>query len=171
MNSIVIYASHFGNTRTIAEAFALALREHGAAQLLSAEEAPSSIPQGTDLVVIGGPTEGHTMTPSLATFLDRQEAETLREVAVASFDTRIRWPRWLSGSASVSVAHRLKRAGVTLIAPPESFFVGAVQTTSANKSYTLEPGEAERAAVWANSLVQRVESAQDGAAIGVGEEN
>jgi flavodoxin len=166
MNSIVIYASHFGNTKAVAEAIADTLREQGAAQLLSVEEAPTSIPQGVDLVVIGGPTEGHTMTPPLAAYLDRLEPETLRDVATAAFDTRIRWPRWLSGAASVSVAHRLERAGVSLIAPVESFFVTKAGNTLDNSSAKLEPGEIERATAWATSLLGHVERAKTEAAVG-----
>jgi menaquinone-dependent protoporphyrinogen IX oxidase len=44
MNSIVIYASRYGNTRKIAEAIGDALRLHGTTQLFAAEEAPTLLP-------------------------------------------------------------------------------------------------------------------------------
>lgn len=156
MNSIVIYASHFGNTKRIAESIAEALRTYGAAQLLSVEEAPAKIPQGTDLVVIGGPTEGHTMTPALAHYLDQLDAETLSGVATAAFDTRVRWPRWLSGSAGVGVEHRLARTGAKRIAPEESFFVKTTGNAADHSTTELEAGEFERASSWATTLAERV---------------
>ena len=75
-------------------------------QLFAAEE-PRKFPQGTDLIVIGGPTEMHRITEPLAEVLHRIEPETLHGVAAATFDTRLRWPRWLAGSAGV---WRLERA-------------------------------------------------------------
>jgi flavodoxin len=63
MNSIVICGSRFGNTRKVAEAIAGVLRERGDVRVLAAEEASAVVPHPGDLLVVGGPTEGHTMTP------------------------------------------------------------------------------------------------------------
>ena len=43
MNSIVIYASRYGNTRKIAEAIADALRQRGTAQLFAADDVPTRL--------------------------------------------------------------------------------------------------------------------------------
>jgi len=44
VNSIVIYASHFGNTRAIAEAIAQGLRSRGVVRVLSVEEVGAALP-------------------------------------------------------------------------------------------------------------------------------
>jgi flavodoxin len=151
MNSIVIYASHFGNTMKAAEAIGDGLRLHGMVRLLAVDEAPSRIPAGTDLVVIGGPTEAMRMTPPMRQFLDRLETGALQGVAAAAFDTRLHMPRWLLGSAAVGIERRLHEAGAQVIAPQESFFV-------VGKDPELVPGELERAKVWGASLGAAVEA-------------
>jgi flavodoxin len=157
MNSIVIYGSRHGNTRKAAEAIAGKLREHGKVQVVSAEKAPAILPEPTDLLVVGGPTEGHRMTEPVAQFFDRLSKGALAGKAAAAFDTRLRWPVWLSGSAGSGIEQKLLRAGARVIAPEVSFFVSG-------KLPVLEPGELERAAAWAVSLVSRVESKEPVAA-------
>lgn len=151
MNSIVIYGSRHGNTRTIAEAIAGELRRRGRVQLIPAEKAPSAIPQNTDLVVVGGPTEGHRMTEPIARFFDRIGTGALTGTPAAGFDTRLRWPLWLSGSAGAGITTRLRQSGAQVIAPEMSFFV-------AGKYPVLEPGEVERATAWAASMADKVEA-------------
>jgi flavodoxin len=158
MNSIVIYASHFGNTKKVAEAIADGLRSRGTAQALPVEEVVAALPAGTDLVVIGGPTEGHRMTRPMAQFLDGLEASTWRGVAAATFDTRLRWPNWLSGSAAAGIAKKLRRMGAQVIIPEESFLVEATSSTREDKGPELYAGELERATRWGASLAARVEA-------------
>jgi flavodoxin len=158
MNSIVIYATRYGNTKRIAEAIADRLRSYGVAQVFPAEEAPATLPQGTDLVVIGGPTEAHGMTKGLAEALRRIEPDTLHGVAAATFDTRLRWPRWLSGSAGAGSWNELHYAGARMIAPAESFFVKNEEGAEKSEEPTLEPGELERAAQWATALAEKARS-------------
>jgi flavodoxin len=150
MKSVVIYGSRHGNTRRVAEAIAGELQRHGAVQLMHVEKGPVIIPE-TDLVVIGGPTEGHRMMESVALFFDRLDKGALAGKAAASFDTRFRWPEWLSGSAGAGIAHRLECAGARVIAPQVSFFVSG-------RRPVLELGELTRAAAWAASLAARLES-------------
>lgn len=148
MKSLVVYASRSGNTRRIAEAIAEALRARGTVDLWSADEAPARPPEAIDLVVIGGPTEAHGMTEPVARLFERLEPRALEGRAAAAFDTRLRWPRWLSGSAADDIARRLREAGARVIAPGESFMV--------SRKPLLEPGEAERATAWAVSLADAV---------------
>jgi flavodoxin len=158
MNSIVIYASRYGNTKKIAEAIADGLRSFGTAQLFAAEEAPTPLPSGIDLIVIGGPTEMHKMTEPLAEVLRRIESETLHGVAAAAFDTRLRWPRWLAGSAGVGAWNNLQSAGARMIAPAESFFVKKDEGAEKDDAPKLEPGELERATQWAATLAEKAQS-------------
>jgi flavodoxin len=152
MNSVVIYASRYGNTKKIAEAIAEGLRPFGTTQLFAAEEAPTRLPEGTELVVVGGPTEAHGMTGPLAEVFDRMEPEALAGAIAATFDTRLRWPRWLAGSAGVGAWNKLRHAGARMIAPAESFFVKNAEKGAAPK---LEPGELERATQWSAALAEQ----------------
>lgn len=144
MNSVVLYASHSGNTRIIAEAIAGTLDAHGPVRLVAVEELSAGLPPGTDLLVIGSATEAHRMLEPLARFFARLAPGALRGVAAAAFDTRLRGPGWLWGSAAAGIARALGAAGALVIAPAESFYV--------NMTPTLQPGELERAWGWAEVL-------------------
>lgn len=152
MNSVVIYASHFGNTRKIAEAIAGALHRHGEVHVFSVDEAPATFPAGTDLVLVGGPTEQHKMTEPVAEFFDRLAPSALEGIAAAAFDTRLHWPRWLSGSAGSGITEKLRQTGARVIAPAESFFIKGIAGTGGSSSAELDSGELERAAQWAATV-------------------
>jgi menaquinone-dependent protoporphyrinogen IX oxidase len=149
MKSLVIYTTTSGNTRLIAAAIADALRPRGAVQLMTIDETPATLPDA-DVVFVGGPTERHAMTEPMVRFLDRTAPESLRGRPAAAFDTRLRWPRLLSGSAAVEIAKRLRTAGAQMAAPPESFIVSTKPE--------LEPGEIGRAETWANRVADSVEA-------------
>lgn len=148
MKSIVVYSTRSGNTRRVAAAIAEVLRAHGQVDLLAAESAPRRLAPGTDLLVVGGPTEGHGMTPPIERFLEYLELTAIDGIAVAVFDTRLRWPKMLSGSAADRIAKRLTTDGATLVVPPESFLV--------TRKPELEDGELPRATAWATTLVEAV---------------
>lgn len=151
MNSMVIYGSRRGNTQKVAYRIAAELRRLGPVQVVSIEEAASAISPNTDLVVIGGPTEAHQVTQPVVQFFDKLEPDSLKGKFAAAFDTRLRWPRWLSGSAAAGIASRLRNAGVEEVFPPESFFV-------AGQPPELVPGELDRAQAWADALASVAES-------------
>lgn len=142
MDSLVIYASTSGNTQAVAEAIAAALGTRGTARILAVSEA-TPIPDA-DLTVIGAPTEGHTVSKPMAAWFDRLYAGTLAGRRFAAFDTRLRWPRFLSGSAAEEIARRIEQLGGRMVATPQSFMV--------SMKPELEPGELERAGAWAADL-------------------
>ena len=150
MKSIVIYETRSGNTRQIAEVIAGVLASRGAVDLLPTEEGPAAFPEDTDLIVVGGPTEGRGMTRPMASFLDRLAPRALNAVPAAAFDTRLRLPRLLTGSAALGIARRLRAAGATLIVPEESFKV--------SRAPLLQKGELERAEAWAKLLADAIET-------------
>jgi flavodoxin len=154
MKSLVIYASRTGNTRTIAEAIAEAMRKRGSVEVFDAEHAPVTPPE-SDLVFIGGPTERHTLTPPIVGVFDRLTPGSLRERATVAFDTRMQWPRLLSGSAADEIAKLLRAAGAQVVAAPQSFFV----RNEPQLGYELVPGELARVASWANEVADRVREA------------
>jgi len=151
MNSLVIYGSRYGNTQKIAYAIAAGLRAWGAVDVLAAENAQDIRLHSYDLVVVGGPTEGHGITKAMVDYVDRI-GEFFAGVNAAAFDTRLTWPKWMSGSAASDMAKRLERFGARLVAQPASFLV-------TGKPPALEPGELERAEGWARSLAAKVGAA------------
>lgn len=153
MHSLVVYASTSGNTRFIAEAMAEALSARGPVDLHMADDIADRL-AASDLVLVGGPTEGHAMTRPMARMLDRLPAEAWRGRVVAAFDTRLRWPALLSGSAAIDIAARVTEAGARLVAAPESFMV--------SMKPALEPGERERAAAWALEMADAATPARAG---------
>ncbi len=153
MQSIVIYATRFGNTEKIARAIAHGLRTSGSVQLYAADEAPMRLPPETDFLLIGGPTEAHSLTSPMAQYFSRLDSYALHAVAAAAFDTRMRWPRWLSGSAAEAIAQHLRTQGAQVIAPPESFFVKNQPGTPGQRNIVLEDGEIDRAHAWAIACI------------------
>jgi menaquinone-dependent protoporphyrinogen IX oxidase len=143
MNILVTYATRHGNTRRIAEAVAGALEARGDVRLVPIEEL-KTIGADIDLFVVGGPTEGHGMTRPVVEFFDRLAPEALRGIPAAAFDTRLNWPRLLSGSAAAGIAERLRQEGARPLEPEGSFLV--------SRKPELEPGELERASGWALAL-------------------
>ena len=156
MRAAVVYESSFGNTREVARAVARAL----GASLHSVDERPPDF-GALDLLVVGGPTHVHGLSsersrtaatdqgapgePGIGArgFVDRMPDTPM--LSVAAFDTRVRRPAALTGSAARGLARRLRRHGCTLVAPHESFFVEGTEGP-------LAPGELERAAEWGRSL-------------------
>jgi flavodoxin len=156
MKSGVVYGSHSGNTRLLAEAMVEALRAYGSVELISIDEA-HGVPAECDLLIIGAPTEGHGIPKDMVAFFDRLSAGDVAGVAAAAFDTRVAWPKFLSGSAATKIEERLREAGATIVAPAGSFIV----TTEPE----LKPGEIERALEWVKVVAEAVTPAPTGATV------
>ena len=148
MKSVVMYGSRYGNTERVARAIADGLRVYGEVELTAVTEAPVTL-AGADLVVIGGPTEAHGDTPAVEGFLDDLHTGALDGMHAAAFDTRLDWPRWLSGSAGAAITNRLNKLGADVVAPPASFVVEG-------KVPQLKPGELDRASAWGDTLGRAV---------------
>jgi flavodoxin len=148
MKSLVVYGTRYGNTEKIALAVSTGLRSVGVVEMLSVEQAQALRLHEYDLIVFGGPTEAHGVTEPIAAFID-EIGEAFAGVAVAAFDTRLRWPKWMSGSAADGIAHRLENFGADVVVPPASFIV-------TGKPTALEPGELERAEAWGRALAIKV---------------
>jgi flavodoxin len=148
VKSLVVYVTHKGDTRRVADEIGEVLGKHGPAEVIPADEAPPVIGPDVDLLVVGGPTEGHGMTPEQRAYLDRLVGESIRGRRVAAFDTRLKWPRLLSGSAADAAAERLANLGARVVEPHGSFLVSTAPE--------LLPGELDRARDWAANIARDV---------------
>jgi flavodoxin len=157
MLTVVIYDSSFGNTARIAQAIGRGAAKLGEVRVLSADKAGGRAEQ-PDLLLVGGPTQRHRMSPGLGAFLEALPRRSLQRVPAASFDTRYRMTAFLTGSAAKEAAGRLRRAGCHLIAAPESFFMEKdVPPDGERRRHALEgleTGELERAEEWGRSLAR-----------------
>lgn len=148
MKSLIVYATRSGNTRRVAEAIAAGLRHVGPAEVRSVDAVTAESINAVDLVVVGGPTEGRHMTPPMVAFLDRLPHLALAGRAAAAFDTRVDWPRWLSGSAAQDIGNRLARMGARHPIEAESFIV--------SMKPEIRPDEVDRARTWGTRLAAQL---------------
>lgn len=169
MRVLIVYESMFGNTATVALAIAEGLRQ-GQAESVQAVEigaAPHSVPDDVDLLIVGGPTHAHGMTtpktradstarangnvvsPGIGVreWLDALASPARRTGAVA-FDTRIKGPELLWGSAAKAADKRLRALGFD-VAKPVSFLVAGPTGPLTNR---LLDREADRARTWGARL-------------------
>jgi hypothetical protein len=168
MHALVVFESMFGNTRVIATAVADGLSSEMDTDIVEVGAAPTVIPEGDELLVVGGPTHAFGMSRPRTRQTAGEQAERglvstgigLREwldlvergsdrVAAAAFDTRIEKPHWLVGSAGRGVEKRLRRLGFRVVAPSESFYVGGTPGP-------LLDGEEERARRWGVRLASEL---------------
>jgi hypothetical protein len=180
--ALVVFESMFGNTERVAAAVADGLRAAGVAvDLREVGQAPAALPRGLDLLVVGGPTHGFTMSrPSTRADAVRQGApadrapagvrEWLsgvalgpgRPPAVATFDTRVAKVRWLPMAAGPAAHRAAGRRGLEPVAQPVGFVVDDVRGP-------LLPREVDRAEAWGHDLATAVTAlTAPGAAAGDG---
>ena len=146
MKALVVYDSVYGNTEKIAKAIGGAI--DGEVKVLRPGEVNPSDLASLDLLIVGSPTQGGRATGAVKEFLSKIPANTLKNVSVATFDTRLstRLAR-LFGYADGRIADILKDNGGRLVASPEGFIVKG-------QKGPLKEGELERAALWAKETVK-----------------
>jgi hypothetical protein len=163
MRALVVFESMFGNTQVIAKAIAEGLSSSMSVDLVEVGAAPRRVVGNVDLLVVGGPTHAFGLSREQTRQSAADQAEEalvskgigLREwladleggsaeIGAATFDTRINKPR-VPGSAARGAEKRLRRLGLRIAAPAESFYVDG--TTG-----PLVDGEAERARSWGEAL-------------------
>ncbi|HEY6057392.1 MAG TPA: flavodoxin domain-containing protein [Candidatus Limnocylindrales bacterium] len=174
MRALVVYESMFGNTKAVAVAIAEGVGTHLAVDAIEVGEAPMTLPPDVGLLVVGGPTHAHGMTSAKSRADAAQRAGDrlvsraigMREwlerldrpagsLPAAAFDTRIKGPELLWGSAAKGAAKRLKDLGFRLLEPPQSFVVGGPAGEMFDR---LPAGELERARAWGGSLAAALAS-------------
>jgi flavodoxin len=147
MNTLIVYDSQYGNTERIVQAIAETMSAFGQSRAVRVNPTLPLELQGVDVLIAGCPTQGWRPTPVMSSLLQKGDAERLRGIAVACFDTRFRMPRWLTGSAARVMSRMVTKQGAALIMPPQSFFVQG-------REGPLLSGELERARAWAQALAK-----------------
>jgi hypothetical protein len=175
MRALVVFESMFGNTEVIARAIAEGLQTAGEVEVVEVASAPRAVPAGVDLVVVGGPTHAHGMSkPESRADSARRAGDRLvshgtgiREwlgalqggsaaVAAAAFDTRIKGPGVLWGSAAKGADKLLREIGLRVGVGPESFLVDGPTGPLFDR---LVAGEVERARAWGAALATKTGAA------------
>ena len=157
-----------GNPRTIAAAIADGLRATLDVDLVEVGAAPTTLPDDVVLLVVGGPTHAHGMSKpesradsakragdrlvsrgnGIREWLERLPRGSSR-VAAAAFDTRIKGPGLLWGSAAKGADKHLRGLGFHVVGGPESFLVEGPTGPLFDR---LVDGEVERARRWGERL-------------------
>ena len=174
MHALVVYESMFGNTRAIAEAVAKGLTARMHVEVAEVGNAPIVLDEDVALLVVGGPTHAHGMSnpETRRSAVERAQpgrpvaspSVGIREwlaglgaapshVAVAVFDTRIKGPGFLWGSAAHGAEAQLRKAGATIVSPAMSFLVGGPLGSPYD---AVVAGEIERARDWGERLASEL---------------
>jgi len=85
MEALVIYDSYFGNTEKIAKSISQAIK----AELTHIDNCNANNLEGLDYLIVGSPTRGFRPTEKVVTFLRSLPENSLREIKVVAFDTRL----------------------------------------------------------------------------------
>ncbi|MFT3877459.1 MAG: flavodoxin domain-containing protein [Propioniciclava sp.] len=162
MKVLVVVESRFGNSRAVAQAVVAGLEERGAeVTVVGSDDAPASIPDDIDLVVVGAPTHNRTLpTPSTREQAVSLGAEPsgdgvrewlsngrlragLRVAAFATASSRT----VLSGSAAKGAAKLIAKTHPGVTVETQTFVVEGLKGP-------LKPGELEAAQEWGRALVR-----------------
>ncbi len=172
MRALVVYESMFGNTRDVARAVADGVASRMPVELVEVGTAPTTIPADVGLLLVGSPTHGHGL-PNPKTRADAagragdqlvsrgigmsEWVKSVRPVgepiASAAFDTRIKGPELIWGSAARAATKRLRARRFQVVAEPKSFLVGGPTGPMFDR---LATGERERATAWGASVAATV---------------
>ena len=126
MKTLVVYDSTYGFTEKIAKAIGSGIAGDVKVSRFT-EIMPGDI-EGTDLLVIGSPTQGGRPLKPLQEWLDNISEAAVKGKKVAVFDTRMpaAWVKIFS-FAGLRIAGVMKKKGATLIGEPQGFFVKAAK--------------------------------------------
>ena len=170
MRALIVYESLWGNTEKVAKAVADELGRTMSVRVFDVESAPNVV-DGYDLVVVGGPTHGFSMSrPSTREAAvtqngaPRAPVRGIREwlaqlphlaspVMAFAFDTRVDQPR-LPGSAAKAARHELRSLGFDTVMKAKSFRVHGYEGP-------LVDGELGHAVEWAREIDAEVVDTQE----------
>ena len=177
MHALVIYESMFGDAAKVAASIGEGMTEvwgspGDVVTVVEVGEAPTAVPDGVDLLVLGSPTHafglprpntradaatkgaGEVISANMGIREWLAGATLPKGQPASAFDTRMDHPKTLTklDHASRTTEKHLRKLGATLVTSAEHFFV--VDTTG-----PLAPGEVERARAWGVELGNTVRPA------------
>ena len=101
MKVLVLCDSEYGNTWKLAEAMAEALRPYAEeVTTVKASEAAGLLLASYDMLLVGGPTQAHGVSPRLKALLEAVPPDSLQGMPALAFDTRMNAFMLLTGSAA-----------------------------------------------------------------------
>lgn len=156
MKTIILYDSYFGNTEKTASSIKEGLDVHGEVTLKRINEASPEILKRIDLLIIGTPTRAFRPTRTAVSFIKKLPAQSLTDIRIASFDTRmdikvvnskfLTFMAGIFGYAAEPLQNLMIKKGGIPAGKPEGFYVKESEGPIAD-------GELKRASKWAASLV------------------
>jgi len=159
MKILVAFESVFGNTEKAARAMAAAYPNQEEIAVLPVASLTPDTLKGVELLVVGSPTRAFGPWQETKKWMKSLRPASLSGIKVAAFDTRISVAdvnnRFLTfmvklfGYAAKPIARAMVRAGGTLMAEPEGFYVAASEGP-------LKDGELERAAAWMQAITAKI---------------
>jgi len=144
MKTLIIFDSNFGNTKIIAETIAKELD----AKAISVSDFNIKKFEGVDLFIVGSPIIGWKPTEKIIKFLTSLTTDHLKEVKIATFDTRIKL--FIHGNAAKKISNWLKKLGAKTIIEPQGFFVKSMRGP-------LFEEEIKKATMWAKTIKSKYE--------------
>lgn len=152
MKILVIYDSYFGNTERIALAIKDTIPENKHVVVKKISDFQSSDIEGVEVIIIGSPTRAFRPTEAISNFLKKIDISKYKWIA---FDTGVNPEQIKSkiltvmvklfGYAAPNMAKIIKKAGGTMLAEPETFFV-------IRNEGPLVTGEIDRFHKWLESV-------------------
>jgi len=159
MKVLVVYESVFGNTEKVARAIAAAYPNQAEIGVVQVSSLTPEQLAGVELLIVGSPTRAFRPWEETKKWMKGLNPGSLKGLKVAGFDTRIAikdvnngiltFMVKIFGYAAKPIGAAMLKAGGTLIAEPEGFFVKASEGP-------LKDGELERAAEWARGLFAKM---------------
>ena len=144
MRVLIAYSTTFGTTRALAQQLGAAFDPEHAVRVLPAREAGDVDLATIDLLLVGAPTQFGGKLLGVRGFLSNLKKRRPVGLLATAFDTRMPGEIEKTGSAAAEIGGRLTAAGCRLVVPPVSFL--------SELRGPLEPGEPERAKLWAKEV-------------------
>ena len=154
MNILIVYDSYFGNTEKIALEIGKSFGDDIPVKR-PADVGTDSL-TNLDLLVVGAPTRAFRPSDAIKAFLKELPNDSLNNVKVAAFDTRMDTPNidnkilkfmaGIFGYAAEPIAKGLAKKGGVLVGKPMGFIV-------LESEGPLKEGELERVADWVETLL------------------
>jgi menaquinone-dependent protoporphyrinogen IX oxidase len=152
MKGIVIYDTTHGNTKTIAETVAKALKETGfEVEISHVKDIKELHAKDYDFLVLGSPTKIGTMSFTFSRFINGKiKGDEWRNKPFASFDTELEESISKGGgNAAEKIAKKLSEKGLKQVLP-------VFKSTVLGMNGPLKEGEIEKAKEYAKELASKI---------------